>query len=257
MFSFIVVPVFSQAEEPGVSDEQRKQDLDQWEKRLKSLKKSRANEDRIVSLSSRILNADPKNQTALLQLGVYYLQTGRSRLAKIIFNRALKHYPKNSSVYNNMGLILLKEGKTKEAVRSFQKSLQYDSNNYFAAGNLGTLYLQAYNYEGALEHLDLAYSETKEKLSNQNSQAVKTGNNYAVALAWAGKQKKSERVFKELMESNPKALEVIMNYALLLGRTLQNKKKAYGVLKKLEFLDSSGLYSRKIKTLKKYLKSIE
>ena len=245
----------------GRSEEEQKrinkQKVKQWEQELKAIGKKRANEDRIISLTSRILNFDSKNKTALLNLGTYYLATGRYQMAKVVFTRALKHYPKISSIHNNMGVILLKEGEVEQAAVSFKKSLKYERNNFFAAGNLGALYMQGYNHRSALKYLDLAYHGVKDELSITNPDRVKTGNNYAVALSWSRSFRKASRIFEELIENNPKEVELIMNYAILLGRNMKKKKKALKILKRVDFLDNSGLYSRRVKALRKYLKSIK
>jgi len=144
-----------------------------------------------------------------------------------------------------------------QAAVSFRKSLEYERNNFFAAGNLGALYIQGYNYRSALAYLDLAYNGVKEELSITNPHVIKTGNNYAVALSWSGNFKKAESIFGELIANNPKEVELVMNYAILLGRNLKSKAKALKVLKKVDFLDSSGLYSDRINSLRKYLKSIK
>ena len=269
MIAVVFMPLVGGAEDSrdvssvdgGRSEEEKqrmnKQQIKQWEKELKAIGKKRENEDRIISLTSRILNFDSKNKIALLSLGTYYLATGRYQLAKIVFTRAVKHYPKNSSIHNNMGVILLKEGEVEQAALSFKKSLKYERNNFFAAGNLGALYIQAYNYRSASGYLDLAYNGVKEELSVTNPQVIKTGNNYAVALSWSGSFRKANRVFEELIENNPKEVELVMNYAILLGRNLKKKEKALKVLKTVDFLDTAGLYSRRVQTLKKYLKSIK
>ena len=156
-----------------------------------------------------------------------------------------------------MGVILLKEDEVDQAAVSFKKSLKYERNNFFAAGNLGALYIQGYNYRSALDYLDLAYNGVKEELSITNPHVIKTGNNYAVALSWSGKFRSANRVFEELIENNPKEVELVMNYAILLGRNMKKKGRALKVLKRVDFLDRSGLYSRKAKALRRYLKSIE
>ena len=234
----------------------RKQQVKQWEQELKGIDKKRENEDRIISLVSRILNFDSKNKIALLNLATYYLKTGRYQMAKIIFTRALKHYPENSSIHNNMGIILLKEGEVDQAALSFKKSLKYERNNFFAAGNLGSLYIQGYNYQSAVGYLNLAYNGTKEELSMTNPQVVKTGNNYALALSWSGNYRKANKVFKELIKNNPKEVELVINHAILLGRNLKKKESALKALKRVDFLDNERRYSGKVKALKKYLESI-
>ncbi|MDE0119215.1 MAG: tetratricopeptide repeat protein [Bdellovibrionales bacterium] len=232
----------------------KKQQMKEWLKQLDSLKKSNKKEDVLLALTSKILNEDPDNIQALNTLGVFYLNTGKIPLAKIIFTRALTKHPENSSLHNNLGVIALKEGTRKEAMEAFQKSLSYRYSNYASAANLGTLYMQAYEYDLALDHLSLAYSRARQYLSLTHYEVVKTGNNYAVALAWSGKFRKARNVFEELVKNNPSFVELLLNYAILLGRDLEDKDKAYSFLNKADLMDKSGRYARDIKALKEFLK---
>ncbi len=229
------------------------QKMKQWLKQLQALKRSKK-EDRLVSLVSKILNKSANNIQALNTLGVFYLRNGKTQLAKIIFTRALKKHPKNSSLHANLAIIALKEGKPEEAVKGFQKSLDYRYNNYSAAANLGTLYMKAYEYDSALEYLSLAYSRAKLKLSLNHREVVKTGNNYAVALAWSGNFKKSEDIFEELIKKNPGSVELLLNYAILLGKDMKKREESYRFLQKADMMDKSGRYARKIKALREHLK---
>jgi len=233
---------------------QTKLQMNKWLKQLDSLKGSRK-EAPLLNVISRILNVDPDNVQALNTLGVFYLQSGKEQLAKIIFTRALKKHPKNSSLHGNMAVIALKEGKKEEAIEAFQKSLSYRYSNYAAAAHLGTLYMRAYEYDSAVDPLSLAYSRAKEYLSVSHHEVMKTGNNYAVALAWAGSFRKSAAIFRELIENNPKVVELLLNYAILLGRDMRNTADAYQFLKKADLLDRSGRYAKKIKAIRRYLKT--
>lgn len=233
--------------------QQEQKKMKQWLKQLQALKRSKK-EDRLVSLVSKILNKDANNIQALNTLGVFYLRNGKIQLAKIIFTRALKKHPKNSSLHANLAIIALKEGKPEEAVKGFQKSLSYRYSNYASAANLGTLYMRAYEYDLALEYLSLAYSRAKLKLSLKHREVLKTGNNYAVALAWSGNFKKSADIFEELVGKNSGSVELLLNYAILLGKDMKNKEESYRFLQKADMMDKSGRYSRKIKALREHLK---
>ena len=235
-------------------DRQKRTQVEQWLKQLEALKGSKK-EASFLAIATKILNKDPDNVQALNILGVFYLQNGKTQLAKIIFTRALKKHPKNSSLHNNLAVIALKDGKKEEAMEAFRKSLSYRYSNYASAANLGSLYMQAYEYNMALEYLSLAYGRAKQYLSLSNYEVLKTGNNYAVALAWSGNFRKSEDIFQELIEKNPGEVELLLNYAILLGKDLKEKEKSYQFLRKADLMDKSGRHARKIKALTKYLKS--
>ena len=228
--------------------QQREKQLQKWMKQLESLKRKGRERD-LLNVVSKILNQEPNNIQALNALGAFYLQSGKIPLAKIIFTRALNHHPKNSSLQGNLAVIALKEGKKEKAIAGFQKSLRYRYNNYSSAGNLGTLYLQAYEHSLALEPLELAYSRAKRYLSLSHPKVLKIGNNYAVALARSGYFRKSEEIFRELVKKNPGSVSLLLNYAILLGKDLKEKKKARQFARKAELMDKSGHYKRKIEPL--------
>ncbi len=233
--------------------QQRKQQLQKWMKQLESLKR-KGKERPLLNVVSKILNREPDNAQALNALGAFYLQSGKIPLAKIIFTRALKKHPKNSSLHGNLAVIALKEGKKEKAIAGFQKSLRYRYNNYASAGNLGTLYMQAYEHSMALEPLELAFGRAKRYLSLSHPKVLKTGNNYAVALARSGYFRKSEEIFRELVKKNPGSVSLLINYAILLGRDLKKKEKARQLARKAELMDKAGRYKRRIEPLFRFFR---
>ena len=232
--------------------------LPKWLKELDTLIMRRnLREASLLRITTRILNTDPNNAKALNALGVYYLRSGKNQLAKILFARGLKAHPKNSSLLGNLAIVSLKEDRKSEAIEALAKSLEYRYNNYASAANLGTLYMQAYEYDFALEYLSLAYSRAKRYLSASNYEVIKTGNNYAVALAWSGNFRKSENIFEELIENNSSSVLLLLNYAILLGKDLKKTKRAYTYLQKADLMDKSGRRGRQIKRLRNYFKNMK
>jgi len=224
----------------------------QWLQELETVKMKKK-ESSILALTTKILNVDPDNIHALSALGTFYLESGQTQMAKIIFSRLLKKYPKNSSVHSNLGMISLREDNREDAIKAFQKSLEYRYRNYVAAAHLGVLYLEAYEYDSAKEYLELAYKEGKRKLSINHPEVMKIGNNYAVSLSWSGEFRKAEDIFEDLTEIHTKSVELLLNYAILLGNNLGNKKKSYKFLRKADLMDTSAKYSGRIKDLQNFL----
>ena len=243
--------------ETALEDQKKiqKQQMIRWQEELEKINKIRRNENRIMLLVSRILNQSPENVKALNVLGAYYLKTGRTKLADIIFTRALKKDPKNSSVHNNKGLVFLKEGREREAFLAFQKSLRYKRSNYASAANLGSLYLKAYEHGQALDFMARAYRQVRSRPNLAQGSVLDVGNNYAVALSWAGDFNRSRSVFKELVNSYPDSLDLAANYAVLLAKDLRERSPARTALRKMDFLDKTGRYSKKRREIRKYLES--
>jgi len=232
---------------------QKQKQVEKWIRALGAIKKTKENESRIVSLVSKILNSDSDNLWSLNTLGVFYLQNGKSHLARIIFTRILKKNPKNSSAQNNLGVIALKDGEKEEAISAFLKSLDFRYNNYIAAANLGALYLEAYEYRLALEHLEMAYKMSRRYLPLNDKQVIHIANNYAVALAWNGKVSRADSILEDMIKRNPNEVSLLLNYAILLAKDLDEHKKSVKFLRKADLMDRSRSYARNIKALRKFL----
>lgn len=225
-------------------------------KKLEALiqNKQQIKESTLVSVVSQILNNDPNNAQALNALGAFYLSNNKTQLAKIIFTRAIKIHPKNSSLYNNMGVAALKKEEVKEAISYFRDSLKYRYSNYSAAANLGTLYLASYEHNSSLDYLELAYNRAGSYLPKGHLDVIKIGNNYAIALFRSGSFRKAKSVFNKITDVRRLPPDVLLNYAILLGKDLNNQKLAFMLLSKVDLLDQSGRYAKQVKALRSYMK---
>ena len=58
----------------------------------------------------------------------------------------------HSHAWSNLGLIYVNIGKTDEALRCYREAVSHDPSNQYAHCNLGNLYLQKGDYNSALEH---------------------------------------------------------------------------------------------------------
>ena len=160
-----------------------------------------------------VLIQDEKNFSALNKLGVYHLERGRLGLARIIFERALKHHPKKSPLHHNLGLLTLKEGDKGEAILFFEKSLDYNSGYLPSLLSLSSLYMENYDLK-AKPLLGRAY----QKLSSQSPLYSRVASNYAVSLAWSREFNKAQKVYQDLVKNNQASAQTLVNYAeLLLG----------------------------------------
>ena len=224
--------------------------------KLNALKNSKnQQESQLVFLAAQILNNDPDNLQALNTLGSFYLSKGKPQMAKIIYTRALKAHPKSSALHNNLGVVALQQQDKTEAISHFQDSLQYRRDNYIASGNLGTLYTQSYEHELSIQHLYLAYRRGSSGRLLRKQDIMRIGNNYAVALAWHEDYRKASQVFDKILQNHPQSIEPMLNYAILLAKDLKSRQQALRLLTKVDFLDHTRRYAKKVKALKKYIKS--
>ena len=223
-------------------------------KKLSALKQKKPiNEGVLTALIQQILNDDPDHEDALNTLGSFYLEKGWPQIAKILYVRALKAHPKNSSLHNNLAVTALKKGEREEAVAHFRKSLSYRYSNYSAAANLGALYMTAYEYDLSLDYMKMAYNRVRSYLPKGHPDAIKIGNNYAVALAWNKNFQKSQSILQDITRLRPLPPLVLLNYAILMGKDLKNIKPAFMLLRRADLLNKSGNYTKQIKAVRSYL----
>src|SRR5215472_8607076 len=77
----------------------------------------------------RVLTLDPKNVSALANLGVVYSKTHRYARAIDAYNRALRLSPKNPGLELNLGLVYLKQEDYRHAKPYFQELHEGDPND--------------------------------------------------------------------------------------------------------------------------------
>jgi Flp pilus assembly protein TadD len=94
----------------------------------------------------------PTDAYILNNLGVSFLFTGEHVMAANAFQRAVHLEPRDPSVHNNHGLALGLLGRYHEALEAFRTHMDEAE----AQNNLGYLYYLNGDYEGALEHYELA-----------------------------------------------------------------------------------------------------
>ncbi len=77
----------------------------------------------------------------------------------------------NSHAWSNLGLIYVNIGKSDEALRCYREAVSHDPSNQYAHCNLGNLYLQMGDYQTALEHA-IKSLETEPKIRQSMSLAA-------------------------------------------------------------------------------------
>lgn len=214
-------------------------------------------EEQLLSAAAKILGKDANNLQALNTLGVYYFETGKPGLAKIIINRALTAHPNIPALHNNLGIIFLQEGKQRQAIASFKRSLQIQTDYQTGATNLASIYLEYQDYTKALDPLEDAYKSSKSARDKGDVAAIEIANNYAVALAGTGDLKQAERVFEGLEKADTKNWKVLLNYSILLVERLNSKKKGAAVLNKLKFVSDDSQVLSRVQALEEKLKTLE
>jgi Flp pilus assembly protein TadD len=221
-------------------------------KQLSEARKSRS-EAAIIKAASQILAADPKHLETLNTLAVFYYETKRYGMAKILLRRAIKDHGDEPALHNNLGVVYLSEDEPRLALESFRKSVELRSGYRIGATNLAAIYLEHHDYSRSLSPLEDSYKATRSDLGRGADYAVEIANNYGVALMGAGDNSKAEDVFADIAKSDSRNPKPFLNYAILLTDVLKKKKDALRILSKLKFMTEDREILRKVQDLEKRL----
>ncbi len=105
-----------------------------------------------IEAVTKILEKDPNNTKALVQLANDYFDTGNHEKAVEAYEKALKIDPRNADVLTDMGISYRKLGKPEIAAESFRKAVQADPDHAKALFHLGlVLKKDLNNPKGALD----------------------------------------------------------------------------------------------------------
>jgi tetratricopeptide (TPR) repeat protein len=156
----------------------------------------------------QVLEGDPHQVDALNLLGVIAAKTGHNDLAIDYFNQALRLKPTFAAAHNNMGNVFMNKRRLPEAVDSYQQALRVQPDFVEARNNLGNaLHQQAVQPEARFEKTPRHFPP-------------------AFSLAWkqfqAGQLDEAERLFREILETDPNQAEALHHLALIAGRKGRN-----------------------------------
>lgn len=108
--------------------------------------------DRAVEQFDILLKANPKNVTALYNLGTVYLKKTESEKAKTCFMRVIGIDPKNDLAFIGLSRAYMMSKQEKQAIAVLGKILERSPGNYFATLALADAYKQAGDQDSAIEY---------------------------------------------------------------------------------------------------------
>ena len=220
--------------------------------RLAQAKKSK-NEAAIVKAAAEILSKDPNHLLALNTLGIFYFESKKYGISKILFERALRTSKQEPALYNNLGIVFLAEGDLPLAMDYFKKSIAAKSDYKIGATNLSSIYLEYGDFKRAIAPLEDGYKATRSDLRRGDSSAIEIANNYAVALMGIGENDKAKGIYENIYEANVRNPIPYLNYAILLVEVQKKKKDAFRVISKLKFMTEDKEILRRVDELEKKL----
>ena len=97
-------------------------------------------QNQIASLQT-ILKGDPKNLTALVQLGNLYFDTDQADKAIETYSKAIELDPKNADLRTDLGIMYRRKGEFDRAVAEFQKAAEINPTHVNSRYNLGIVLL--------------------------------------------------------------------------------------------------------------------
>jgi tetratricopeptide (TPR) repeat protein len=102
-----------------------------------------------ISFYERTLKYAPDSWRLYNELGLEYMNIGKTKEAIASYKKALEINPNLVGVYYNLGILYHNIGNTEEAIRIYKKALEIDSGYVQAYVNLGNIYYAIGNTEEA------------------------------------------------------------------------------------------------------------
>ena len=199
--------------------------------------------EQISHEAATLLSSNPNDPIALNALGMSYFKRGKLGAAKLLITRAFERNPPSAALHNNLGIILLGEGEEGAALGNFKRALKLDQDHPEALGNLGSMYLHGGDVGKALPLLTRAH--------DLNGKNVTFANNYALALRMSGKFEAAAKIYDEVLKVEPRHVQALVNYAILLVDYLRRPKDG------LSYIDRAKVLEIESKELKARINELE
>lgn len=210
-------------------------------------------EPQLIKAAAAILSKNPTHLETLNAMAVYYFESKKFGMAKLLLKRAMKDHPNEPALFNNLGIIYLSEGETRLAIENFRKSISAKADYKIGATNLGSIYLDYRDYKRSIAPLEEGYKAVRSDVRRGDTTAVEIANNYGVALMGTGENGKAEEVFSEIVSANSRNPTPYLNYAILLVEVQKKKNDAVRVLSKLKFMTDDREILRRVDELERKL----
>jgi len=124
------------------------------------------------SILEYVLELDPKNYDAHINLCNVYQSMGKSEESLKLSIRAVEIRPNSVVAFNNMGTAFGDLEMIEEAKNSFAIARDLDPTYLVSSINLGQIEIKTGNYEGAIHIFEELLAQNK-KLSNQEAELIK------------------------------------------------------------------------------------
>lgn len=123
--------------------------------------------EQAITLLKRVVELEPKNKTAWINLGQAYVGLRQYEPAIAAFKKQVEVNPYDEYAYNNLGRVYALQRHYSEAESAFRKQLEMNPLDKFAHAALGNLYVDAKRYQEAIPELEKAISLAPDEASLQ------------------------------------------------------------------------------------------
>ena len=152
--------------------------------------------DNAIENYKKIIELNPKNDTAYGRIGVMYGLKEDYGNAIDNLKKAIELNPQNSIAYDNLGVVYSKKEEYDKAIENCKKAIELNPQYGNAYGNLGAIYGQKKDYGNAIDNL--------KKAIKLNSKDDNTYENLGVIYYQNKKYDSAIENFKKAIELNPK-----------------------------------------------------
>jgi tetratricopeptide (TPR) repeat protein len=123
------------------------------------------NYEQAITLLKRVVELEPKNKTAWINLGQAHMGLRQYEPAIEAFKKQVEVNPYDEYAYNNLGRVYALQRRYDEAESAFRKQLEMNPLDKFAHAALGSLFVDAKRYGDAIPELEKAISLAPDEAS--------------------------------------------------------------------------------------------
>ena len=170
----------------------------------KITKNEELNSREAKELFKKAIKSNPRDESAYLNLGIFYKNQGKLQQAKELFKKAIKLSPRNEFGYIYLGQCYKEEGNHKQAEELFNRAITSSAGSGLGYVELAKLYKEQKKYILANELIKKALQATSENYLVY----MQLGRLYEID----GNFTQAAKMFKEAIEKNPReALPLLYN----------------------------------------------
>jgi tetratricopeptide (TPR) repeat protein len=158
---------------------------------LSNIYTERKDHDKAVEMLNKVLEFDPSNHDALLQMAKHFEDSEEYDKALPMYEKMLESDPENVDILFNQGIMYKKIEKIDEAINNFQKIVSLRPEDGEAVYFLSEFYSQKADFAKVIELLEPRFDGMSEEWQD------KVRDNIQIALVKSGRAKDAQKYMKK------------------------------------------------------------